>query len=278
MRTLVLSDIHLEFGPFELPDDIGEFDVAVFAGDVDRPIGSAMAWLERQRRGRLQLRPVVFVPGNHEFYGTEILLSLAEASGLAKAPGIHLLAPGTCVIDGTRFIGATLWTDYRLLGDPRSARQAAQDRMNDHRRIKIAEGGRRIPFRPIHALSMHHQDLAYITNALGRPFSGPTVVVTHHAPHRNSVQPQYQGDRLSPAFASDLGEFIDRFRPELWIHGHDHGSQDYLVGTPRIVSNQAGYPGQRRATRGRVAPARTGGSTQGSSCPWLDQKTEWIRG
>lgn len=242
MRILVLSDIHLEFGPFELPDDIGEFDVAVFAGDVDRPIGSAIAWLERQRRCRLKQRPIVFVPGNHEFYGSEILSSRAEATIQAEGAGIHLLAPGITVVDGVRFVGATLWTDYRLLGDPRSARQAAQDRMNDHRRIKIAEGRRRIPFRPIHSLSMHRQDLSYIKDVLGKPFVGPTVVVTHHAPHPQSVRSQYQGDPLSPAFASDLGEVIYRYRPELWIHGHDHGSHDYWVGQTRIVSNQAGYP------------------------------------
>lgn len=242
MRLLVLSDIHREFGPFELPHDIGEFDVAVFAGDIDRPIASSIDWIDLQRRGPLIERPVVFVPGNHEFYGTEIISSLEDARSRAKTAGIHLLAPGMTVIAGTRFVGATLWTDYKLLGDPRLACHAAQDGMNDHRRIKITEGRRRMPFRPAHALSMHRRDLAHITGVLGKPFAGPTVVVTHHAPHPKSVQPRYRGDPLSPAFASDLGEIIERFRPELWIHGHDHGSHNYLVGTTQIVSNQAGYP------------------------------------
>ncbi len=231
MRLLVLSDIHREFGPFELPHDIGEFDVAVFAGDIDRPIASSIDWIDLQRRGPLRERPVVFVPGNHEFYGTEIISSLEDARSRAKTAGIHLLAPGMTVIAGTRFVGATLWTDYKLLGDPRLACHAAQDGMNDHRRIKITEGRRRMPFRPAHALSMHRRDLAHITGVLGKPFAGPTVVVTHHAPHPKSVQPRYRGDPLSPAFASDLGEIIERFRPELWIHGHDHGSHNYLVGT-----------------------------------------------
>lgn len=106
-------------------------------------------------------------------------------------------------------------------------------------------------FRPVHALSMHRQDLAYITNALGKPFGGPTLVVTHHAPHPKSVQPQYQGDPLSPAFASDLGAAIERYRPELWIHGHDHGSHDYRVGETRIDSNQAGYPALAGARENR---------------------------
>lgn len=52
MSLLVLSDIHLERGPFTLPDDIGEFDVAVFAGDVDRPIANSIDWIDLQTRAR----------------------------------------------------------------------------------------------------------------------------------------------------------------------------------------------------------------------------------
>ena len=242
MRILEMSDIHLEFGPFSLPDDITDFDVAVFAGDISRPISSAIEWIDIQRRSALKGRPAIFVPGNHEFYGTEIGAALREGKALAQTAGIHLLAPGAVIIGGARFVGGTLWTDYNLLGDARSARRAALSGMNDHRRITVVEAGRRMPFRPVHALSLHRQDLAFITQTLEEPFDGPTVVATHHAPHSKSVQPQYEGDPLSPAFASDLCNVIERYQPALWIHGHDHGSHDYRVGLTRVVSNQAGYP------------------------------------
>lgn len=242
MRLLVLSDIHLEFGPFELPNDIEDFDVAVFAGDIGSPIADSIAWIDAQRNGPLRGRPVVFVPGNHEFYGAEILSSLEEARSLAEAAGIHLLAPNTAVIDGTRFIGCTLWTDYALLGDPSGARQTALLRMNDHRLIGAVENGRRMRFLPPHAAALHAQDLNFIVEHLQKPFRGGTVVVTHHAPHPGSVQLRYRGDALSPAFASDLTEIIERYQPKLWIHGHDHGSHDYQVGQTRVLSNQAGYP------------------------------------
>ncbi|MGO4816104.1 metallophosphoesterase, partial [Cupriavidus sp. 2MCAB6] len=84
--------------------------------------------------------------------------------------------------------------------------------------------------------------LAFIRSELGKPHDGPTVVVTHHAPHPQSVQPRHQGSELSPAFVSDLGALIEEYQPELWIHGHDHGSHDYKVGRTRILANQAGYP------------------------------------
>lgn len=242
MRLLVLSDIHLEFAPFELPNDIEDFDVAVFAGDIGRPIADAIEWIEWQRSGLLKGRPVVFVPGNHELYGAELAESLSTGKILAQQAGIHMLAPGMVIVGDTRFIGCTLWTDYALLGDPRSARQAALMAMNDHRLIEIIEDHRRMRFLPTHAAALHALDLDFTVECLQKPFDGSTVVVTHHAPHPGSVQPRYRGDPLSPAFASDLTEVIERYHPELWIHGHDHGSHDYRVGQTRVLSNQAGYP------------------------------------
>lgn len=131
MRLLVLSDIHLEFGPFALPDDLGEFDAAVFAGDIGRPITAGIRWIEQQLRGPLKGRPVIFVPGNHEFYHDEIYSGLRSGRELAEQTGIHMLAPGCVVLGGVRFIGATLWTDFNLFGETRAARLAARHGMNE---------------------------------------------------------------------------------------------------------------------------------------------------
>ena len=242
MRLLVLSDIHLEFGPFALPEDLGEFDVAVFAGDIGRPITAAILWIEQQRRGSLKGRPAIFVPGNHEFYHDEIYSALRAGRGLAEQCGIHMLAPGRIVVGGVRFIGATLWTDFNLFGKPHAARLAARHGMNDHRLIHVIENGKRKPFTPEHAAATHRSELAFITERLSEPFDGATVVVSHHAPHPGSVRPIFRGDPLAPSFCSDLSVVIEQFQPTLWIHGHDHGSHDYCVGRTRILSNQAGYP------------------------------------
>lgn len=125
-------------------------------------------------------------------------------------------------------------------------------RMNDHRLIEIVEGQRRMRFLPTHTAALHTLELNFIVKRLREPFDGNTVVVTHHAPHPGSVQARYRGDALSPAFASDLTDILERYRPELWIHGHDHASHDYSVGQTRILSNQAGYP---RPGGGRENPA-----------------------
>ncbi|MGO4740719.1 metallophosphoesterase [Bosea sp. 2KB_26] len=242
MRLLVLSDIHLEFGSFSLPEKLDDFDVAVFAGDIGRPIVQAIQWIEQQRRGPLRGRPAVFVVGNHELYGSEINAALSDGIAMAERYGIHMLAPGCVVLGGTRFIGATLWTDYDLYGNPAGSRRVARRAMNDHGLIQISENEGKRLFTPEDAEAAHRSELAFITRQLAQPFSGATVMVTHHAPHPGSIQPRYRGDPLSPAFTSDLSALIERYQPELWIHGHDHGSHDYRVGLTRVVSNQAGYP------------------------------------
>jgi len=244
MRLLVLSDLHLEFGPFEFPSRLPEFDVAVFAGDMGKPITAAVEWMNEQRQtGQLQGRPIIYVPGNHEFYGSEMKSALVAGSEAAELADIHLLARRSVTIAGVRFIGVILWTDYRLLRTPKPSMVVAGQELNDHRLIRYREeSGHYSRFMPWHAAAEHRLDLAFIRKELATQHDGPTVVVTHHAPHPGSVQPQHQGSRLSPAFASDLAALIEDFQPELWIHGHDHGSHDYRVGRTRIFANQAGYP------------------------------------
>lgn len=245
MKLVVLSDLHIEFLPdgYRLPTVEADFDVVVLAGDIYRPLKRSLEWIARERDGgAFKGRPVIFVPGNHEFYKSHMARLMPEADDLARALAISLLAPGSVTIGNIRFIGATLWTDYALNGDARFAKMTAQADLNDHRMIRFAERGRFGRFTPSHAEMLHRRDLAFVVNQLAEQHDGPTVVVTHHAQHRQSVAERYAGQPLTAAFASDLSEVIEKYQPELWIHGHDHGSHDYMVGRTRILANQAGYP------------------------------------
>lgn len=245
MKLLVLSDLHIEFLPdgYRLPPIAADFDAVVLAGDIYRPLKRSLEWIARERDGgAFNGRPVILVPGNHEFYKSHVAREMPEADELARTLGVSLLAPGATTIDGVRFIGAMLWTNYALNGDARSAKMTAQADLNDHRLIRFVEGTRSTRFTPSHAEMLHRRDLAFIVDRLLERYAGPTVVVTHHAPHPGSVAARYAGQALTAAFASDLSEVILKHQPELWIHGHDHGSHDYLVGRTRILANQAGYP------------------------------------
>ena len=127
---------------------------------------------------------------------------------------------------------------------------ACANGMNDHRRI----GWQKEPwqrFRPQEALLLHHRSRAYLTEMLATPFDGPTVVITHHAPHWDSVHPRFRSDPVTGAFASDLSGLIIQHQPNLWVHGHVHNSSDYRVGTSRIVCNPHGYGNENPAFNGQ---------------------------
>lgn len=67
--------------------------------------------------------------------------------------------------------------------------------------------------------------------------SAQTIVVTHHAPHPMSVQPKYEHDDLTPAFAYNLESLMGKSR--FWVHGHMHDGERYVVNGTEVVSIRA---------------------------------------
>ena len=236
MNIHVLSDLHNEFEVFE--PELSGADVVVLAGDID--VGTrGIEWAARTFKV-----PVVYVAGNHEFY-RDVWHSLPTrlAAAAAATPQVQFLDDSATVINGVRFIGSTLWTDFRLFGEERRlhAMEASLDIMVDYRVIAVEDerGMRRL--RPRDTIERHHVCRAALERMLAEPFEGDTVVVTHHLPHWGSVQSRWQKVLSSAAFASDLDELIKRYRPTLWIHGHTHDSADYRVGETHVVCNPRGY-------------------------------------
>lgn len=241
MKLHCLSDLHLDANhqPFSIPHV--DCDAVVVAGDVCEGPVKAIQWLVRQRLAV----PVVYVPGNHEFYGTAKDEAMEHArEEAAKHPNIHLLQDGHIDLPDifgrvTRFIGATLWSDYALDGEAWRvpAMMAARTMMNDHRAIRMADGGF---WTPALAAAEHEVSRDYIRHMLGEPFDGPRVVVTHHAPSGQSIYyGRYRNSVLNPAYASDLDHLVDL--AELWVHGHIHMVQNYPLGDGRVVANPRGY-------------------------------------
>lgn len=251
MRLLILSDLHLEFAPFQPVRGL-ESDVVVLAGDIACPGRQVPHWACSEKV--FGNWPVLFVPGNHEYYGTVLDDERAATREAADAAGIHLLDPGVLVLGGVRFVGATLWTDFALRmpgprnpGPPETWRPSVSRSMaeasrwlNDFRHIRTGGGEDKV-FRPIQALELHQAQRAYLLKVLNEPFDGPTVVITHHGPHRGSLAPQYEADWLSGSFVSELPAAFFEV-PRLWIHGHTHTTFDYRVGNCRVLSNPRGYP------------------------------------
>ena len=145
-------------------------------------------------------------------------------------------------IDGVRFVGATLWTDYALLGSTKASMVLAGHEMNDHHLIRYREAGGHISrFMPWHARAEHLADLGFIRSVLSAPHDGKTVVCTHHLPSASSIAMRFRGSPLNPAFASNLDQLIIDVSPAVWIHGHTHSTCDYILGRTRVICNPKGY-------------------------------------
>ncbi len=236
-RLWVMSDIHRDVREFAFPIGIAA-DVLVIAGDFGGRLSRSMNWL-RERKAKIPM-PIVCVAGNHCFYGASLDAEIGKARALAP-DDVHILDGDAVVVAGVRFVGATLWTDFRIGGEAmaHAAKGEARAWMRDYRKIRVAGGTRRAS--PAETVERHHLQRRALETLLSIPFAGPTVVVTHHAPHRRSLRTGRVTETLDAAYASDLSHVMERFRPPLWIHGHVHEQRDYGVGDTRILANPRGY-------------------------------------
>ena len=236
MRIQIASDLHLEHLEWRFPNFRGveptDADLLVLAGDIAHGAHALELFEEWPC-------PVIFVPGNHEYYGSSLAEVEDELIEKAKLfPNITVLAPGVAEVDGVRFIGCTLWTDYSLFGEQclELAMTACAKFTPDHRVIKV-DGN--TPFSPTFARELHLQQKEWLRMKLEEPFDGKFVVVTHHAPAPGSLHPQFAKDLVSAAFVSDLTDMLGV--AVLHIHGHTHHSFDYSVRGTRVIANPMGY-------------------------------------
>jgi predicted phosphodiesterase len=241
MLLQIASDLHHEHIPVGKPGSEGlsvakGVDVLVLAGDI------------HSRTQVLDLYgaypiPVVYVHGNHELYQGELFGVQHQLRLNAEVTSVRFLERDEVVLENVRFLGCCLWTDYRLRPEWRAvAMREAEMTMTDHRAIRYVGSN---TFSPRDAEAEHRKAASWLEDKLSTPFHGTTVVVTHHAPHPNSIPAEFTDDVMSAAFASNLTPLVER--ADLWIHGHVHRSADYVVGNCRVICNPRGYP-QRYTT------------------------------
>lgn len=231
MKIHLLSDLHNEFS--ELEPTTAQADVVVLAGDV-HVREKSIAWAAKAFAGKR----IVQVLGNHEYYGGSLGHTRYKLRQLAKESGIDLLDDSCCEIDGVRFVGATLWTDYKLTGNRQIAMIDAKDRMNDYRKIRDVHYRR---VNPSQLAEAHSASVRFLAETLDQPYPGTTVVVTHHAPSALSLAEHYrlENDSLNSCYASNLEHLMGK--AALWAHGHTHDSADYQLSGTRVVCNPRGY-------------------------------------
>ena len=256
MKVYIVSDLHLEHHAAELPAAL-DIDVAILAGDIDSP-GIRAPRLIRGRGG-IPSKRIVWVAGNHEYYGREMSEEAKLMRAAARSYDIDFLDCDSVVINGVRILGCTLWTDFRLPiampGLPGEPEMLVSDRergmresgryVADYSMIRILRDPQSLrtgasSLHPLDTMKIHRRQRRWLFNELSKPFAGPTIVVTHHAPHRNSLAPKYACEWSSTAFVSELPPEFFKV-PVLWVHGHTHTSFDYRVGNCRVICNPRGY-------------------------------------
>jgi Icc-related predicted phosphoesterase len=213
-------------------------DVLVVAGDAaNGDLRPLLRWCSAYvRHGR----PVVFVPGNHEYYGTQHALQLRLLQRQARAGGVRLLHNAAVRYGHVEIFGTTLWTDFALEGAAGVACAQAVARRSLADYVCIYEAPQRL-LRPETTVRWHRKAKRLLEQFLQSNTATVKVVVTHHAPAPGSVHKQFVGYPLNPAFVSDLTALMRTRGPALWVHGHTHRSVDYLVGATRVLANPRGY-------------------------------------
>jgi Icc-related predicted phosphoesterase len=234
MRIAVLSDLHLSVQDMPLPQP--DCDLVVLAGDIARPV-AAIAWARRFST------PVIYVPGNHEFYGASIDATLDELRDLAADTNVHVLEKDTLVVGDIRFLGCTLWTDFRIEEteqEQNRAMQHATEMIRDFSRIKVDDRSGEL-FSPLASRQLFDASVRWLDQQFNEPFDGCSVVVTHHAPSLSSIHQRFIGSPLNAAFVSRLEHKVLSWQPRLWIHGHTHDTHSYTLGSTEVLCNPRGY-------------------------------------
>jgi Calcineurin-like phosphoesterase. len=230
MKIGLISDAHLEFHAdlgvsFVESLDFSKLDVLVLAGDIG-------SFKHLHLRTMLDLftrrcKKVIFVPGNHEFYGSSVESGLAELAAIEKLlPAVTVLKTGHVYEqDGVRFLGDTMW--FPSTEDE----EAYRGDINDFNKIKNI-----VPW-----VHNHNTEFRVWLKKALRPGD---VVVTHHLPSYKCVAKQYAGSGLNRFFVSEMQDIITEWSPALWLYGHTHSPDDRKIGDTRAVCNPFGYPSE----------------------------------
>lgn len=209
-------------------------DLVVLAGDIN--LGTkGIEWI----KSTIQNVPVIYVLGNHEYYKGSYPKTLKSIQERATDTNVHVLENNSLVIDDVTFHGATLWTDFALLGDSRINGSICQGKMNDYKMIRRDPSYSKL--RSIDTYVIHQASLKWLQASLASSTTKKNVVVTHHAPSIKSIPDELKDDIVSSAYASNLEPIILKYQPQYWIHGHIHVPIKYQISDTTVICNPHGY-------------------------------------
>jgi len=244
MKIRLLNDLHLEeifhekdkFKWLDLPGDPDT--IVVLAGDIHNNITGALELINTLKD---KVKAVVYVLGNHEFWGNCINEVRETAREKIIGDNVYLLDNDLAIIDDVVFIGGTLWTDFG--NNNPIIKVDAQLQIGDYKHILVKDGGIHRILLPDDVLKMHYETKNFIFDTVEGFADQKLVVVTHHAPTQQSIGELFKNHTLNDLYVNDLEGLLHTHNIDLWLHGHVHDLSDYTAGNTRVVCNPRGYPG-----------------------------------
>ena len=256
MKIFPISDIHSGIwhpmqkywsSHFSFLNDV---DVMCIAGDAGEPIQNIV--MIAQLLLEFPNLEIVYVPGNHDFYGMNIDQALESYVWAEYSlDRLHLLTGyqySTWVYGDFAFIGATLWTDFNdkkplIMNEVKKG-------LHDYDTIRSGRDGKLIT--PDRILNEHYKQRKTLFKSLERNKDKRCIVVTHHKPYLSPAITE----GLTYGYEVDLMKALDECKcpPEVWISGHTHKSEwkehDFTHGHTLFMSNQFGYPEEDTSVTG----------------------------
>ena len=194
MKVRIVSDLHLEYNDF--PKLLNTFkklqptEVLILAGDiVDFP--NIELFKTFIKVGCKNYKHVIYVLGNHEYYGNDNKNVISVFRGLCSELGIKLLENETTKLNGITFLGTTLWSPVK------------KEFYKDIKRNWILEQNRKAI------------DFIYRVPA--------DIIITHHMPDSRFISEKYRDqDEKNSAYTNDGFDFYGLKKCKYWIFGHTH--------------------------------------------------------
>jgi len=251
LRLQLISDLHVEFMPDEAmvrhvcSSLLSDADVLCIAGDLGvlQFLGNPSPKVELALSLFCNHYPrVLMVTGNHDYYhsGFDPVRRYLRSLNQRFSPVLSTTEEGTIwEVKGVRILACTLWFNHRL------SNILYWRGMSDS---SLIDGGGAVALARI---ERRGKRAAEFLQENARPGD---ILLTHHLPHQQAIDPGFAGNLLNAFFVNDLVQnLLESSVFPVALFGHTHTSMDRRV-VPDHVASSPGI----QVPWGKVHPSATG--------------------
>ena len=170
---------------------------------------------------------VVMVPGNHEYYHSDIDFTNIYIQGIAnRFPNFHPFIPGIFKAPGIHIVGAPLW--FRETPNTILYRHL----LNDFSQID----------EPQMIFTEEKKQRKFLLDSIETEI--PDIVVTHSIPTTLGINGKYKGSKMNDFYVNPIfDEIPGDTDPPYFVFGHSHASARFTVENSEFICNPYGYHG-----------------------------------